>query len=263
MRSDSPKRTGAGYFVLEETNDLWVDCPDVFSWKLKMQSKQLRSIFESLDSEKKSLVQRVGSFLRLSAVQHCSAQSQQPSSDESQILLLEFSRNPEVFRDALEHGEALQECREAMLGAGFQTALPGGAHLFVLPDLVPIALAAISQQGLTLNRRHVIVDQESEAQVMRAVKSLPSRAQVRRKNREAVQLPPPDPQSEGCVDVSEADDVEAVIFDKRDWIKLIVVKRTFIHVPIPASIYSGPSGGPKTVSTSDANPRVAWQPRRV
>lgn len=33
---------------------------------------------------------------------------------------------------------------------------------------------------------------------------------------------------------------------------LSVVKRTFIHLPIPSSMWSGPSSGQKTASTSQA-----------
>jgi len=42
------------------------------------------------------------------------------------------------------------------------------------------------------------------------------------------------------------------------------VKRTFIHVQCASpSVYSGPSSGPKTVSTSDGNPRISVRPRRT
>jgi len=43
----------------------------------------------------------------------------------------------------------------------------------------------------------------------------------------------------------------------------VVIKCTFIHVPIPSSLLTEPSDGPRTASTTDARPGGGQNPRRV
>jgi len=148
----------------------------------------------------------------------------------------------------------LQECSE--LHASHHQEHPSGAHIFVRPEDFCKAMDAIDREGWTLQRRHVVVANEFEDLVMEVVKKIPSRQQVRLKSRTAATLCP----------ANEEPNAEKASENAQESFELFLqfcVKRTFIHVPCGSSIYSGPSGGPRTTSTSDANPRVLVHPRKA
>jgi hypothetical protein len=202
---------------------------------------------------------------------HCAEGS--PVADGVEIILLDFSRNPKEFHDTLSHCTALNACCEALLKAGKSPKLPSGAHLFARPEFFDAALATIAREHWDLKRRHVVVSHDLEAHVMHAVKTLPSRSQVRLKHRQAIHCSIP--QSTECdhsdanpgkrepATHSEEDDfVEPTRSDEPFPFHDLVVKRTFIELPDASSIYSGPSSGQKTASTTDANPRSRFRPRR-
>merc|ERR550532_1340204 len=253
-------KTGVDYFVLEEKPELWAECPDVFS-------HALGNIWR-----RDTLVERVASFLRAPNVPHVRKSSinhgkktqgdahKNKHRPAGEIILLDFSRNPKTFRDVLQECAELNPCR--------QEELPSGAHIFVVPEDFEDAMHAVEREGWTLKRRHVVVAQEFEEVVMSVVKKIASREQVRLKSRTVacfcdakeepqVQVGTPDfPKSQQA---SASEDGQ----ERLERFMLFCVKRTFIHIPCADSIYSGPSSGPKTVSTSDANPRVLVHPRKL
>lgn len=109
---------------------------------------------------------------------------------------------------------------------------------------------------------------------MEAVRSIPSRAQVRQKQKSAV--PVAVPRCGHCAAkrptfrCTHCGDVWycSKACQKQDWPlhKLptpTVMRRTFVHIELSSSMRSAPSSGTKTASTSDANDRITVQPRRA
>lgn len=157
---------------------------------------------------------------------------------------------------------------------GFQTELTSGAHIFVKSkDYHPVC-DAIVREGWQLQRRHVVVTREFEDVVIAAVKELASKLQVRLKRRTSSTVSSLSVGSSAFgaahVDLHASYCAEQQMESGSENEKsgrapefIYVVKRTFIHIPVPASLYSGPSSGQKTASTGDANPRVHFSPRKV
>merc|ERR1711862_168172 len=102
------------------------------------------------------------------------------------VHVLEFSRSPQSFRDCLLHCPALEECREALSTNGFSSELPAGAKLFVRPQQVKPVMQALSSEGWNLKPRHVIVNDEFEDVVVKAVASLRSSDRVKQKSRATI-----------------------------------------------------------------------------
>jgi hypothetical protein len=207
--------------------------------------------------EEESLVQRVGWFIR---PLYC-----------EEIILLDFSRNPAAFYLALQNCTALRNCQEALKMFGMSVELEKGAQLFVRPEMFDAAKAAINRAAWDLKRSHVVVAKALESEVMHAVRSLPSSAQVKLKKRLTSSLQAAG-SSEEDHEKGETNDAEAAKQDDEQvqlqmsrLTSMYVVHNTFIHVPVAESLYSGPSSSQKTKSTTDANPRVSLRrrPRQV
>lgn len=166
------------------------------------------------------------------------------------VYLLEFSRSPSSFLEALLNHPALQACADDLAAivtdvwaeAG-PPLLKSGAKMFVNPEQVPLVLEQIRAEGWQLKPRHVIVnDQYEEAVVFRLCRASALVIAVVQKRCSEM----------GAFGVRSEEALQS------EW--LSVVKRTFIHLPIPSSIWSGPSSGQKTASTSQAH--VAVNPRQ-
>merc|ERR1712129_332461 len=54
--------------------------------------------------------------------------------EASKIYLLEFSRDPKSYHEALLECDELQCCRKALIAHGFHPELPCGAKVFVPPE---------------------------------------------------------------------------------------------------------------------------------
>lgn len=198
------------------------------------------------------------------------------SSDSNfvRINVLEFSRHPKAFKDALLDGEALLRCRESLATAGFTVEQTSGAKIFVPPDLFEATVFAIA--GMDLKPWHVVTSDEHLAQVLATVRGLRSRDQVREKSREKVDVPAavcascrqPKPRfqcalcrsvrycSKACQKEDALNHSMPCLPLNADETKL--VSRTFIHIPVGSS--SGTSGQ-KTASTTDADSRKGPAPR--
>uniref|UniRef100_A0A7S4QN56 Uncharacterized protein n=1 Tax=Alexandrium monilatum TaxID=311494 RepID=A0A7S4QN56_9DINO len=151
------------------------------------------------------------------------ASSQLPRS----IWLLEYSRSPKEFLNALLLSPELAACRDALTRQGLDFKLKGGAKVFVRPEQHRFVVKAA--KGRQLKPRHVIVAEEFEGSLERALQDVGKG--VKTKARAAL---PPQP---------------------------MLIKRTFLDFPVPSSLRSEPNSDPVTVSTSDANPRIQVNPR--
>eukprot|EP00747_Dinoflagellata_sp_TGD_P192614 gnl/TRDRNA2_/TRDRNA2_57701_c0_seq1.p1 gnl/TRDRNA2_/TRDRNA2_57701_c0~~gnl/TRDRNA2_/TRDRNA2_57701_c0_seq1.p1 ORF type:complete len:338 (+),score=58.23 gnl/TRDRNA2_/TRDRNA2_57701_c0_seq1:45-1016(+) len=145
----------------------------------------------------------------------------------SAIHLLEFKRSPKELLEALRATTELAECRYALERHGFDGALKGGAKVFVRPELYTLVVNAV--KGRNLKPRHIIIAEELEASLMNAIEDIG----------------------------------KGVTAKAKTPIHQLLVKRTFIHIDIPSSLRSEPKSDPVTFSTTDGNPRVPFQPRRV
>mmetsp|Transcript_115812 Transcript_115812/g.212869 ORF Transcript_115812/g.212869 Transcript_115812/m.212869 type:complete len:244 (-) Transcript_115812:238-969(-) len=201
------------------------------------------------------------------------------------IVWLEYSRHPRGFEKALQTCAELEPCRLELSAHGFSPKHSTGAHIFVRPELFEAVSEAANARASQLHARHVLVAVEFEELLSKAVGKLPSRLQVRVKNRQVTSLSgnaqheqgeggEPDEDSLSEVDMVEPqpdktwphEDPQTAKQDPHAYQSLeqvpYVVKRTFITVPVKSSIYSGSSSGQKTVSTSDKDP-THRNPRKV
>eukprot|EP00435_Cladocopium_sp_Y103_P073330 s78_g43.t1 len=179
------------------------------------------------------------------------------------VYLLEFSRSPSSFLEALLNHPALQACADGLAAkvtdvwaeAG-PPLLKSGAKMFVNPEQVPLVLEQIRAEGWQLKPRHVIVNDQYEEAVVEAVSGIRSRDRVVQKRCSEIGAfgASISGQAGGSSDPGEKPEEAS----QSEW--LSVVKRTFIHLPIPSSMWSGPSSGQKTASTSQAH--VAENPRQ-
>lgn len=101
-----------------------------------------------------------------------------------ELLLLDFTRSPEAFRDALLDGPELAETRDALTRHGFDCVLPTGTKVFAHPTQYRACFQAIV--GRSLSHSHVLVVQSLEPLVQAAVGRIRSKEKVRRKSREPV-----------------------------------------------------------------------------
>jgi len=142
------------------------------------------------------------------------------------VYILEFARSPKAFLDALTVAPELQQCREELKNAGCEWILESGAKAFVHPNQYEVVVAFV--RSLKLKPRHVIVSADFESNLHDALSNVGTGVVEKRRDL----LTPP-----------------------------AIVSRTFLEVPVVSSLRSAPFG-PAVVSTTDANPRVKFQPRR-
>jgi len=165
---------------------------------------------------------------------------------------LKYSRDPECFHALLQTDPQLEECRLQLKNHGLPFRLPSGAYIFVQPDEHSAVLEYISEQEVQLGPSHVLVSEAVEDVVTQCVASLPRKHKLLVKNRLMISSARANASSDipgggsGCAELSDVP---------------VVLQRTFIHFPIPSSLRSTPSGGPRTSSTTDANPRAGNNPR--
>jgi len=145
------------------------------------------------------------------------------------VLVLEYARSPKEFLNALMLAPELAECRDALSREDYSWKLKSGANIFVQPEHYKSVVAAL--KGRQLKPRHVIIAKEFEHSLNEALRDIGKG--VRAKS--VGTLPP----------------------------AFTVIKRTFLHVPVPSSLRSEPNSDPVTVSTTDANPRTPTHPRRA
>jgi len=155
------------------------------------------------------------------------------------VVILEYSRNDSWFRRALMEGPELDEVRLALHSQGLNPELSSGAKCFAPPSLFPGVVQALHDGKIELDRRHVVVAQEIEGVVKRAIENgqqlttRRERGSFKMKARTEINLP-----SEHDAQQPEQQDLVCP--------PLQLVKRTFIHVPVPSSMRSASSEHPRT-----------------
>mmetsp|Transcript_4211 Transcript_4211/g.8412 ORF Transcript_4211/g.8412 Transcript_4211/m.8412 type:complete len:589 (-) Transcript_4211:165-1931(-) len=203
------------------------------------------------------------------------------------VHLMTYSRSPNVFRMALMEGDDLKACRVAMQQQGFSAELPSGAKIFVCPEVYPLVVEKVREEGVILKSWHVLVSEEFQEALEKTVNSL--RSKERTKQKKARVLLPGSEQvplttsasSSGLQTHLEGTDVESLpqnnhpleletpATSAEEWQNdaeqddtiICIEKRTFIH-SVPwvkaSSIYSGPWTSERTTSAPDAleNPRL-------
>eukprot|EP00928_Gymnodinium_smaydae_P066040 TRINITY_DN49093_c0_g1_i1.p1 TRINITY_DN49093_c0_g1~~TRINITY_DN49093_c0_g1_i1.p1 ORF type:complete len:499 (-),score=73.92 TRINITY_DN49093_c0_g1_i1:217-1713(-) len=175
--------------------------------------------------------------------------SSSPESTTLAVLLLEFSRDPQSFHDALQTCPELQDTRDSLVASGFSPDLPSGAKLFVPPELCEVTLEAVRLQGIQLRPRHVLVHSDLESVIIKAISVSKDHMTTRCKGREKVRC-----KGRKLVPLKTAE--LTLQMDHP-----IVVQRTFLHVKLPSDLRSAATSGPATVSTSEAH--GSKNPRRV
>jgi len=123
--------------------------------------------------------------------------------------------------------------------------------MFIHPEEVAPVMNTLSAEGWDLKPRHVIVNTTFEKHVVSAVESLKSNDQVRTKKRMELSL-----------DTSILTEHEDEVPTEDSNVFTCLLKRTFLHIPTPSSLWSGPSSGPKTASTTDRNGKNPRQSRK-
>jgi hypothetical protein len=191
-----------------------------------------------------------------------------PLAEPIQVVCLEFTRHPRGFHQLLRTCAALKPCRSKLVQHGFDFNHSTGAYIFVSPEHHEAVAQAIETHQMHLHPRHVLVALELEELVIEAVGTLPSSFQVRVKGRQVTPIGVDAPQEGG-----EGKETEDDSFDEDDIVELqpsheagpsyqqslpqpFIVKRTFIDVEVRSS------SGAKTVSTSEADPRIKFKHKR-
>jgi TPR repeat protein len=154
------------------------------------------------------------------------------------VVLLEFSRDPRSFHEALRDCPALKECRDALENAGAIVELPSLAKVYVPPEVYDATMEAVRIFGLELQARHVIAWPGIEETVTIAAEN--RAAKVKLQGRAVIPL------GLAAASVQAGAKIE--------------VTRTFVHTKIPSSLCSEHSG-PVTASTTDAHSRFGLNVR--
>jgi len=162
------------------------------------------------------------------------------------ILCLEFSRTPKSFHEALDTSTILMECHNDLNAVGLCCKLESGTRLYLLPEQHADTVRAIVD--LNLQSRHVVASARFVEAVTQAIAAIKGREQVREKKRQRV-----DYEQEFSNASKNESDLGVEI--------PVLIKNTFIHIPLPASLCSMSSSGPATASTTDADARKGRNPR--
>lgn len=187
------------------------------------------------------------------------------------VHLIQYSRHPQSLRRALLEGPELKPCRDSLAACGFSCEQPSGAKVFVAPEQFEAVLAAIQEKDL--KPWHVVASEDFEEAVAHAVQQLPSQQQVREKGHSTVECSGCGAQApryacQRCHLVRYC----SKACQQKDWQlhkqsceagELLVVKRTFLEVPLKNSLRSTPASADRTKSTTDADPRKGGKPRKA
>lgn len=214
---------------------------------------------------------------------HASTSIPRTETETCRVHVIEFSRHPQVLRQALLEGQLLSKCRDALTSQGLAPELSSGAKVFVQPEhFTPVTEAVAS---MNLKPWHVVTSDEFEPLVMTTVQGLPGRAQVREKGRTsfvsqdvpccACGAEKPRFRCQRCRSVFYCSQA----CQQRDW-RLhrgsclgssgdcgaevpVVVNRTFLDVPMKSSLRSSAVSGDCTKSTTDMDTRKGHNPRKA
>jgi len=165
------------------------------------------------------------------------------------VLVLQLSKSPAVLHEHLAKNIHLHGCKMALQQAGLDYRLPCGAYLLVVPEVYPFILALFETEGFPVHHSDLIVSLCYEDAVMRAIYSLPRKYKLCIRHHEVLEIP--------AIPEIGTTDEEPNEVDIH-----VEIKCTFIHIPIPSSLRTVPSDGPRTASTTDAQ-QCGRNPRRA
>merc|ERR1712083_99721 len=117
----------------------------------------------------------------------------------------------------------------------------GGARCLVAPELFEAVVDILREQRPDLDKRHIVVSEEFEDTVKQVVERSrlavprPKRGSFKMKGRTEVDVP-----ASSTANVSPPSRLADGLPD------FVLVKRTFIHVPVPSSMRSASSAHPAT-----------------
>ncbi len=149
---------------------------------LRQENQTLWALVASLQEDMENL-RRDTSQLRLYHVQMAIGplENSQADGGPERIHVIEFSRHPQEFYNALARGASLKECRQALEKENHDWELQSGAKVFVHPHQYQETLNLI--RGMNLRKQHVVAAESMLWNVMLSIHTLRSRLQVRPKSR--------------------------------------------------------------------------------
>lgn len=142
----------------------------------------------------------------------------------NKIFLITYRRFPDLFRAAILEGLELQSCRDGLRRVTFPIELGCGAKVLVQPYEYNFAMGMVGDYSL--GKQHVIVSGAFDDSLSRLVSQLPSRANVRERERK-------------------------VLFCPHEW----RVNRTFVDISNRAVRAMGSVTNSTTVAHGGCNPR--------
>jgi len=163
-----------------------------------------------------------------------------------------FSRNPKEFHDCIKRWTDNEDIKRRIGDECIRSRLPSEAYILAPAMWYEYIQKHIGSNCLTLGPGHVIVHEELEQSLMEAVRALPRKFKISVQSRGSIidEHEPPDVTQVG----------ETSGYGPHDTIQLQIV-RTFMQVKVPSSLYSAPSDGPRTASTTDASLSKGPNPR--
>ena len=105
------------------------------------------------------------------------------SQHTEEIWLIQFTRTPSEFTQALCTGPELAGTRNMLADRGFNTRLDSGAKVLVWPDQFSQVLEHIEDNELTLASSHVIISDSLLTDLDMATAGIPSRRNVKKKSK--------------------------------------------------------------------------------
>mmetsp|Transcript_47370 Transcript_47370/g.88217 ORF Transcript_47370/g.88217 Transcript_47370/m.88217 type:complete len:462 (-) Transcript_47370:55-1440(-) len=158
-----------------------------------------------------------------------------------QLIRITFSRNPEPLHNILQ--DSMSE------NGGVR--LPGGAYLIAPCMYHDMIREQVAGKGLGCG--DVIVTEELEESLLANVRSIPRKFKISEQRRETIAIDVPQTWEDLAERVEEqrqaAEDMEGENQSSEGMLPIHVgFERTFIHVMLPSSMFSAPSGGPRTES---------------
>lgn len=143
------------------------------------------------------------------------------------LHLLEYSRTPRCFHDALLERKELSECVRLLEASSLASELDGGLKIFVPPELYGMTVSALKSRSERLQSRHVVASDSYVQAVREAIAGIPSKHQVRVKSATSL---------EGSGSLQQDEVGAAALFD--DELFPVEVKHTFLHIAVPSSVRS-------------------------
>jgi len=156
-----------------------------------------------------------------------------------QVVVLEYSQRGAWFHRALLESVDLQETRAALEEAEMNPMLPSGAKIFVAPEDFQAVVQHLSEGSWRLKGSHVVVAAALEEQVRAVVERARATTSKRERGRGSCTVKD---RIEVDVHLSHYGVPETAATAASS--TPFLVKRTFVHIPIPNSMRSGSSFHP-------------------